>query len=379
MDFEFNEQQQMFRDTFRKLLTDQYDLARHATPIQTERFDPELWRQLSELGLFGMLVPEEFGGMGLCWVDVALVVEELGRSLIHSPVCDTIVAASLISRHGTAKQQSSLLTRVAAGKMRFAAAIAEPECEYGAANISSSVARSSDGLRLRGNKVLVPACDATGRILVSALIGETSTPGFVIVDPDAGGVSIQSHTTLDPTCQLVRVDFDDVVVDATDILGAADGAGCIVEHALDMLNAAAALELVGVSERMLELAVAYANQRVQFGRPIGSFQAIKHRCADMAVAVDSAKSAAYYAAWAVSENASDRAKAVSMAKSYCGDAARMVCNESIQIHGGMGFTWELGLHYFLRRTKLLEFSYGDAAYHRERVLAATLDGLGITA
>jgi alkylation response protein AidB-like acyl-CoA dehydrogenase len=133
-----------------------------------------------------------------------------------------------------------------------------------------------------------------------------------------------------------------------------------------------AAQLLGLADGALDLAVEYAKLRQQFGQPIGSFQAIKHRCADMAVAVDTSRSAAYYASWAMAEDSDDRAKAVSMAKSFCGDASRFVCNEGIQIHGGIGFTWELGLHFYLRRAKVLEYSYGDAAYHRERVLAETL-------
>jgi alkylation response protein AidB-like acyl-CoA dehydrogenase len=135
--------------------------------------------------------------------------------------------------------------------------------------------------------------------------------------------------------------------------------------------------MTGVAARVLDNSVTYAGQRTQFGKPIGSFQAIKHKCADMAVAVEASRSAAYYASWALAEDAPDRAKAVSIAKSFCGDAARFVCNEGIQIHGGIGFTWELGLHFYLRRAKVLEYSYGDAAYHRERVLAETLSELGV--
>ena len=128
----------------------------------------------------------------------------------------------------------------------------------------------------------------------------------------------------------------------------------------------------GIAAKMLDASVIYARQRNQFGSPIGSFQAIKHRCADMAVGIDASRSAAYYAAWALSDRSQDSPRAVSIAKSFCGDTARYVCNESIQIHGGIGFTWELGLHYYLRRAKTLEYLYGDASYHRERVLAITL-------
>jgi alkylation response protein AidB-like acyl-CoA dehydrogenase len=172
------------------------------------------------------------------------------------------------------------------------------------------------------------------------------------------------------------LDMSDVHVVRDDIIGG-DPSPRSVDRLLDASGVIAATMMTGISGKVLDNAVTYAAQRTQFGKPIGSFQAIKHRCADMAVTIDASRSAAYYAAWALAEEAPDRAKAVSMAKSYCGDASRFVCNEGVQLHGGIGFTWELGLHFYLRRAKVLEYSYGDAAYHRERVVSETLAELGV--
>jgi alkylation response protein AidB-like acyl-CoA dehydrogenase len=315
--------------------------------------------------------------MGLGWVDIALIVEEFGRSLIHSPVADTVVSTDIIARYGTTAQKSVLLPEVAAGRIQFATAIAEPGEECGPGGVTARLSPITDGWRLRGTKMLVPECDTPGRILVAARFGDTGSLGFVLINPSTAGISSRPHSTLDPASKLRYVELKDVEVRPHDVLG--DGAvpTGAVERAFDLLGTAAALELVGIAGRVLDLSVEYAKVRVQFGKPIGSFQAIKHRCADMAVLLDTARSTAYYAAWAVSENIGDREKTVSMAKAYCGDAARTICNDGLQIHGGMGFTWELGLHYYLRRAKLLEFIYGDAAYHRERVVAATLDELGV--
>lgn len=377
MDFEFNEQQQMFRESFRKFLGDTYDLARHAVAAQADRFDEALWSNLAEMGLFAMLVPEEHGGMGLGWVDVALVVEELGKSLIHSPVTDALVATDIIYRYGTVGQQADLLPRIASGELRIVTAIAEPDSGYGTDGIAALVTPAQNGWRLSGTKMLVPDADTAGLVMVAARSGAGGNLGIALVPPQRAGVQGRPHVTLDPATKLAQVVYSDVALAASDFLGERPEAVGAVERMLDLYAGVASLEMVGIAGRMLELSVNYATERVQFTKPIGSFQAIKHRCADIAVAVDAAKSAAYYAAWTLSEESADCTKAVSMAKAYCGDAARMACNEGIQIHGGMGFTWDLGLHYYLRRTKLLEFSYGDAAFHRERVLAATLQSLGI--
>ena len=165
--------------------------------------------------------------------------------------------------------------------------------------------------------------------------------------------------------------FDAAPVARADVLGGAPSAAAL-HRLLDAGAAASALQITGIAARMLDLAAEYAGQRVQFGRPIGAFQAIKHRCADMMVQVETSRTAAYYAAWALSSGPAEAAQAVSMAKAYCGDAARSVCNEAIQIHGGIGFAWELDLHLYLRRAKSLEYAYGDATAHRERVLTAAL-------
>ena len=377
MDFEFNEQQQLFRESFQKFLGDNHDLARHAIVAQADRFDETLWSNLAELGLFAMLVPQNHGGMGLGWVDVALVIEELGKSLIHSPVTDTLVATDIIARYGTSAQQATLLPRIATGALRVVTAIAEPDSDYGTKGIAALVTSAQNGWRLSGTKMLVPHAGTEGLMMVAARAGAGGHLGIALVPPQRTGVQGRPHVTLDPATKLEGVVYSDVSLADSDFLGSHPEAVNAVERLLDLHAGVASLAMVGIAGRMLELSVNYAHERVQFDKPIGSFQAIKHRCADIAVALDAARSAAYYAAWALSEGSSDSAKAVSMAKAYCGDAARMACNEGIQIHGGMGFTWELGLHYYLRRTKLLEFSYGDAAFHRERVLAATLQSLGI--
>ncbi len=372
MDFDFSDQQYLFRETFHGFLEQNHDLKKHAALLEGDGFDADLWWGLADLGLFSMLVPEQFGGLGLSFVDMALVLEELGMELVGAPASETIVATDLIVRHGSEKQQARLLPLLAAGKLRVATAIAEPKSGFGDLNIQAQAASNSNGWRLNGHKIMVPHAVMADLIMVAARIGPSQELGLVMLEPQRKGVVLREQSTLDPACRFYAMTLDSVAVDVEDFLGGAVPQPTSLARLLDVSSAVAALQLTGIAGKVLDIAVAYAAQRVQFGKPIGSFQAIKHKCADMAVAIDAARSAAYYGAWAIAEDAVDRVKAVSMAKSFCGDTARQVCNEGIQIHGGMGFTWELGLHWYLRRAKVLEFSHGDAAFHRERVMAATL-------
>lgn len=377
MDFEFNEQQQMFRETFRGFLEDHYALEAHVASVGDGRFNAERWRQLAELGLFGMLAPEQFGGLGLTFVDVALVVEELGRALISPAVCETLVATDLIVRHGSTTQKSRLLPRIVAGDLRVVTALTESQSGFGAEQLAMRVSTEHDRLQLAGSKILVPEAEAADLIVVAACRGPERQLGLVLIEPGRHGVSIRDHETLDPTCRLSQLTCSAVALSAEDWLGGA-ATDASVERLIDLTSTVAALQMMGIAGKVLDLAVGYATQRIQFGKAIGTFQAIKHKCADMAVAIEAGRAAGYFAAWAVSESPQDCLKAVSMAKSFAGDTVRMVCNEGTQIHGGMGFTWELGLHFYLRRAKLLEYSSGDAAFHRERVMAATLAELQLT-
>ena len=324
-----------------------------------------------------MLVPEQFGGLALSFVDVALVIEELGKALVGSPVCDTLVAADLLVRHGTDAQRARWLPRIAAGQLRAVIAFSEPGSGFAIEDIDTRAKVADSGWLLDGHKILVPDAAAADLVLLIAKFGAEQEHGLAVIEPGRRGVEIRDHVTIDPTCRMSSVTCTAVELREEDRLGGSGADVRCVARLLDLSATVAALQMTGIAVRVLELAIAYAAQRVQFGRPIGSFQAIKHKCADMAVAVEGSRSAVYFAAWAAAESETDFTRAASMAKSFCGDAARMVCNEGTQIHGGMGFTWELGLHFYLRRAKLLEYSFGDASFHRERVLATTLGKQGL--
>ncbi len=365
MDFSFNADQTSLGETVGKVLADHAGLL---APKPVPAHQSAAWEALAELGLFALLVPEEFGGAGLALVDVALAVEALGAGLAPPTAVATLAATELLVCYGSEGQQRDLLPQIARGEVTFAIAALEADQGYDPEDVTCSLADGS----LRGSKILVAGAAAAKFLLV--LAQGSSGPVLLLVNREAPGVTLRRHDDLDPGSGFCAVSFKDVRLEDDAVVGTANRARAVAR----LFDAGATLSaslLTGIATRMLETSVEYAMTRNQFGQPIGAFQAIKHRCADMAVALEAARSTAYYAFWAISEDTPDSARAVSMAKSCCGESARMICNEAIQIHGGMGFTWELGLHCFLRRARVLEYVFGDAAWHNERVLAETLASL----
>jgi alkylation response protein AidB-like acyl-CoA dehydrogenase len=352
MDFDFSNEQYMFQQSVRELL------ARELSLEQLRRGAPAgLWTSLAELGVFAALVPEADGGMGLGFTDLALVFEEFGRALVPSSVAASIIAGAMIAREGTAAQRR-LLPGLANGSRRLALATAEPLSAPGA----KATPRGS-GWIISGRKILVPDAVPAEHLLVSADFD--GQQGLFLVETGQEGVGLTEQRTLDIANTWHAIEFDAVPAgllgDSLDTRAVAhlDDAGAVV----------AALQMTGIAAQMLDAAVGYVGQRVQFDKVIGSFQAIKHRCADLAVELEASRSAAYYAAWALDEaDASGRRRAASMAKAWCGEKSARACNESIQLHGGTGFTWELGLHLFLRRAKIEQSLWGDANWHRERLM-----------
>ncbi len=361
MNFAFDEEQVSLGDTIARLLAD------HPALVSPDLApaDPAVWQALAELGLFMLLVPEDHGGAGLGPLDLALALEAMGGALAPAGVISTLLATDLIARHGTPVQQADLLPRIAGGELRIAIAMLESDQGYDPADVTTAVS----GGTLNGAKIAVADAATADLLLVLAQGG--GTPGFYLVPREAAGVTVRPHEDIDPTAGLCAVEFSGVAL-GDDALLSAGGAGQAVARLVDSAAAFHAALLTGIASRMLDTAIEYAKTRVQFGQAIGSFQTLKHRCADMAVALDSARSATYYAIWTVSENAPERARATSMAKAYAGDVARKICNEAIQIHGGMGFTWEIGLHRFLRRAKVIEHAFGSTAWHNERLLVESL-------
>lgn len=370
MDFGFNPEQEMLRASVRKLLDAECpaNLARAMMDDATAR-PPALWRSLAELGLLGILVPLEHGGQGGSFLDLTVVLEEAGKSLVPGPFLATTVLGGLaIARAGTPEQCATLLPPLARGE-RVATLAVTTDHRGGADPVVAIAERTADGFRLRGDvafaldahvadTLVVPAHDAGGVTLFA-------------LDRVTAGVAVTEHRTVDMTRRLASIVID-AQVPATSVLGSRGAGAPVVATALRHARAALAIEAVGVAQRALDLSVAYANERQQFGRPIGSFQAVKHKCVDMMVGVETARSLAYYAAWAVTENAADVDQAVAMAKSYAGDVATTVTSEAIQVHGGIGFTWEHDIHLYHRRALAIAATFGGGIDHRDAVADALL-------
>ncbi len=370
MNFGFTEEQELLRKTARDFLAD------HA-PMKTVREvmesgagnAPALWRQLAELGWTGLHVPERFGGADLGVVELAIVLEELGRCLAPVPFLPTVIAADLLLELGSEAQQRAWLSRIASGEVVATLALTEGGASPDPGSTRLLAARAGDGFSLTGRKLFVPDAAVADLLLVVARTSGEGERGLgVFAVPAASpGVEIAPMKSMDLLRPLAEVRFEDVSLPASALLGGRTDAHEGLRASLDRALAMICAEMVGGAEQCLEDSVAYAKERVQFGKPIGVNQAIKHKCADMLFEVESARSLTYYAAWAARERAPEAPMAAAMAKAYVSDAYRHVAGENIQIHGGVGFTWEYDCHLYFKRAKSDECWLGDGAHHRERV------------
>lgn len=368
MNFDFDDQQIELHETVARALADALPFEGHEARGAD---DSAGWNMMAELGLFGVLVPEGKGGLGLSLVDLALIAEELGARIASQSIADTLAASDVIARHGSAAQQAAWLPALAEGKLRVAIAWNEAASGYDPAKMATTLA---DGV-LRGEKIAVAHAASADYLLVPFRHGNSPRIGLAMVAADAAGVTLLATESLDPSCGHCTAAFNAVAIGQDAVLAGAAPS----DAAARLFNVAAALQAamaLGIAVEVLRRSADYARERIQFDKPIGSFQAIKHRCADMYALVEAARAASYYAICALSEAADDGPRAASMAKAFCGDTAIKCCHDAIQVHGGMGFTWELGLHYFLRRVRVIASIFGDGDFHRERVMAATLQAMG---
>jgi len=377
MDFGFSEEQEMLRASARRFLAAECatTLVRRMMADATAH-DPALWRKLAGLGWTGLAIPEEQGGQGGSFLDLVVVLEEMGRALLPGPFFASALGGTMpLVEGGSPAQQAAFLPRIARGELVASLAIAEADGRFDAGGVQLRArpdATRSGGLVLGGEKHFVPDAHVADLLIVAARSGGDGERGVTLclVDPRGAGVTVRALRTADMTRRVCRVALADVHVAPDRILGPAGEAWPILRRTLDLAITGLAAEMVGTAQQALDRAVAYAKERVQFGRPIGSFQAIKHKCVDMMMAVENARSLAYYAAWAVSERAPEAAQAVPMAKAYASDVVKQVTSEAIQVHGGIGFTWEHDMHLFHRRALAQEAAFGSAPLHREAVARA---------
>ena len=331
----------------------------------------ELWEKMAQLGWQGLILPEEYGGAGLDFVDLIVVLEEMGRVVLPGPFLSTTVyAAVALIEAGTEAQKKRYLPEIASGKLLATVANMEPNGRWDSEGIAATASAEGAGYQLDGTKLFVPDGHIAELLIVAARTpGTTAADGISLfcVDRNTPGVTTTALKSMDQTRRLAEVKLEGVVVDGDALVGELGGGWRTLEHLGDRAKVALCAEMCGGAQQVLDMSVEYAKVREQFGKPIGSFQAIQHKCADMMVQVESSKSATYYAAWAVANDVEDASLAAAMAKAYCSDAYRVVAGEGIQIHGGIGFTWEHDMHIYFKRAKSSEVSFGDATWNRELV------------
>ncbi|MFN2536652.1 MAG: acyl-CoA dehydrogenase family protein [Mycobacteriales bacterium] len=363
--FEHRAEHDELRQALRAFLADVASESETRRLMETpEGYDPQVWSRLAaELGLAGLGVPEELGGAGGSAVEVGIVMEELGRSLACTPFFATaVLATSALLLSGDEEH----LPRIAAGACLATVAVAEASGSWDVDEISTRAAEDGGSWWLDGEKLFVLDGLIADLIVVAARTGPTETSLF-LVEGNAVGLTRSAMTTLDPTRKQARLTFEHT---PAQLLGNRAAAPKVLPAVLDRALVALAAEQVGGAQRCLEMAVEYAGTREQFGRAIASFQAIKHRCADMLVGIEGARSAAYYGLWAAAESPTELPVAAGVAAIRCSDAYVFASNENVQVHGGMGFTWEHPAHLYVRRARSSQLLFGDPARQRERLATA---------
>ena len=373
MDIGFTEEQELLRTSARRFLENECPTAfvrqRMAEPAaMTEDF----WQKLAEQGWFGILYPEEVDGSGLGLVDMTVLMEEMGRAVMPGPFFSTVLlGGAAILEAGSPEQRQEWLPRIAAGDAKLSLAWTEPNARGDAAGIVASGRETAAGFVLSGTKLFVPDAHLSDALVVAMRTRDGSTMedgvSLFLVPNDTPGLTVTLLPTIDETRKLCEVRLDNVAIAPAALLGEKHGGWLALARVLDRATVALCAEMCGGAQRVLDMTTDYAKIRVTFGKPIGSYQGVKHRAADMLIDVENAKSLTYYAAWAIDEGLADAPLAVSMAKAYASDAYRKVAGAGIQLHGGIGFTWEHDLQLYFKRAKASEVAFGDATWHRERV------------
>ena len=373
MDFAFSEEQEMLRASARDFLTKECPSSYVRRMMETEdAWDPDLWKRIADMGWTGLGIPEAYGGVGT-FLDLAVILEEAGRALLPGPYFSTMaMAVPALLEAGTEAQKHLVLTAVAAGEARATVAVTEPAGRWDADGVALQAQPTGGGWRLDGVKLFVPDAAVADHLVVAARTRSSGEEGVTLflVGGRQAGMSVSPLKTLDMTRRWYEVRFEGVEVPGDAVMGTVDQGWTPLKRAMDWGAAALCAEMVGGAQHVLDTSVEYAKTRQQFGKPIGIYQAVSHKLADMLLETESARSATYYAAWAVDADAPDRSLAASMAKAYASDAYRRAAGNGIQVHGGIGFTWEHDMHLYFKRAKASEVTLGDPTYHRELVAQA---------
>lgn len=374
MNFAFSEDQEMIRKSAADFVKGQSSIERIRHLLHDPMgYSPELFKQMADSGWLGTVVPEDFGGIGLGYVDLVCIQEELGRGLIPEPLLTSGVLGSNCILHGCVDaQKQELLPRVVAGELKLTVGAYESSNRYDLAQVGTTARKDGGDYVLNGTKCFVPDAASVDRIIISArtsgAVGAAEGITLFMIEPKGPGVTLEPVIAVDrrPRAHVV---LKNAKVSASAIIGTEGNGFEALDAAVDRATVALCAEMVGGMEQALNISVAYSKERVQFGVPIGSFQALKHKAADMYVAIEIAKSATYYAAMALDDNMKDVKAAISTAKALCSDAYLKVGKDAIQILGGIGFTDEADVHLYYKRALASNVTFGDADYHRDRYAA----------
>jgi alkylation response protein AidB-like acyl-CoA dehydrogenase len=373
MDFDLSKPQKLLKESARAFLARECKPERVRELMLTETaHDDQLWQSIADQGWTGLVVPEEHGGLGLGLVELAVVAEEMGRACLPGAFISTLTAAALIERAGNAEQRVRYLEAIAAGELKATVALLEEGASWDTDAVKLEAVRDGGNFHVTGQKLFV--ADAAAADLLICVAREGESLALLPIEREAEGVIVKPMPSMDGTRKLYEVGFEGVTLREADALGADGDAREALRGALEVGCVALCAEMVGGMQWVLDTTVEYAKTRQQFGRAIGSFQAVQHQCADMLLMTESARSAAYYAAWALTMGDPAASGAVSIAKAYCSDAYREVSNRGVQVHGGIGFTWEHDLQLYYKRSKSSETLFGDATFHRERIARHIIDG-----
>jgi alkylation response protein AidB-like acyl-CoA dehydrogenase len=369
MNFGFTEEQELLRAEVRKFLDQNASLERVRELVESESgTDPALWARMAELGWVGLNMPEKHGGMGLDLETLLVVLEETGRTLFPSPLISTVLAAKAIERFGNEEQAARWLPGLADGSKIGTFAFLERSDTFSPDGVETVAKQDGDQLILSGEKLFVTDVGAADLFVVAVRSGsDASSISLVVVERGMAGVVLDNFDGMDLSKRMGRLLLEDVHTPIDNVLGTQGAAWPATEWLLDLGAALVTAEAVGSAEAALELTTRFAKERIQFDEPIGKFQGVKHPLAEIYVDVESFRSLVYYAIWALDQDADDAQVAVSRAKAYASDAFPAAGIMGVQLHGGVGYTWEYDIQLYLKRSKWVRPMFGDADHHYERI------------
>jgi len=370
MDLRYDAQQGMLRDATRGFLESVCPVARTRALFDDPLgFDPDIWLAGARLGWCAPVVPEEYGGgsvSGQGIIDLVAIAEEMGRFVYPGPFIGSNVVALAVAELGSNEQREQVLPGITSGEEIAAWCYAEASGDWDPHAVRLEARADGDDIILNGAKSYVDGAHAATWLLVAARRGGELIQ--LVLPAETRGVSISPLETLDPTRRLAAVTFEDVRVPAESVLGDHAGTPAAIERQMQTTLVLLCADSVGAADRVLDMTVAYAKDRIQFGVPIGRFQAVKHKAATMLLWLEASRAATYYAALGVQASLDDAPLSVAAMASYVGEGTAALAADGLQIHGGIGFTWEHDIHLYLRRTKSNELLFGDPAWHRERLV-----------